>query len=277
MIILGCRNLEKGNEAKKIILKTSPKTSIGVWQIDQSIFESVLAFGERLKTLSRLDGFIANAGLETVTYEKSEGYENSLIVNVISTTLVSILALPKLKETSKLGGSHTNLVIVGSMQHIFAPSEQLLNVPEDKNIFEALSDPKAPNMQKRYELTKLMVQQVEKELTFRLSKSGECQVVMNCVNPGWYATELSRYYDKGRAVGVIFSLIGRTAEAGSRTLVHAVTAGKETHGQYLSECLIKTEGNFVRSAEGEMVQKSLWKDLESIFKDLSLGAMALID
>jgi hypothetical protein len=31
----------------------------------------------------------------------------------------------------------------------------------------------------------------------------------------------------------------RTAEMGSRTLLHAAVAGKETHGKYLSECEIR--------------------------------------
>jgi hypothetical protein len=31
----------------------------------------------------------------------------------------------------------------------------------------------------------------------------------------------------------------RTAEMGSRTLLYAAVAGKETHGKYLSECEIR--------------------------------------
>jgi len=93
----------------------------------------------------------------------------------------------------------------------------------------------------------------ERELAERIaacSKDRRIQVVVNCVNPDWCATELSRYYYKGRIVGFFFSFIGRTADAGSSKLVHGVTAGKETHGQYLSEFEVKTEGNFVQSQEG---------------------------
>ncbi|KAF8850192.1 NAD(P)-binding protein [Acephala macrosclerotiorum] len=252
-IILGCRNVEKGEAAKKFILKHFSRSSIKVWQVDLRDFKSVLAFGNRLKTLPRLDGFVANAGLETVTFELTEGYENMLTVNVISTTLLAVLALPKLKETAKSNGSHTNLVIVGSMQHVFAPSDQL-KVPEGRNILE-----------KRYELTKLMVQRVGKELAERLAagaKGGRSQVVVNCVN---------------LIVGFIFSLIWRTAESGSRTLVHGVTAGEETHGQYLSECLIKTESTFVRSKESSAAQKRLWKDVSEKIESLSPGALSVVN
>jgi hypothetical protein len=42
-----------------------------------------------------------------------------------------------------------------------------------------------------------------------------------------------------------FSLIGRTADAGSSTVVHGVMVGNETHGQYLSECQVMAEGTFI--------------------------------
>ncbi|KAK0110153.1 hypothetical protein ONS95_002805 [Cadophora gregata] len=278
-VILACRSIEKGEAARKSILNMhqSSKTAIEVWEVNQSSFKSVLAFVERLKTLDRLHGFIANAGLETVTFERTEGYENSLTVNVISTIMLSVLALPKLKDTARVSGAHTNLVIVGSMQHVFAPSGQL-NVEDGRSVFEILSEEKSADMMGRYELSKLMVQMCEKEIAKRLGEGskGVSPVVVNCVKPGWCATELSRYYDKGRIIGVIFAMIGRTAEAGSRTLVHGVTAGDETHGQYLSECLVKTESSFVRSREGDRIQKRLWVELCDIIERLSPGATCVV-
>jgi len=58
------------------------------------------------------------------------------------------------------------------------------------------------------------------------SKDRRIQVVVNCVNPDWCATEFSQHYYKGRIAGLTLSLIGRTADAGSSTLVHGVTAGE---------------------------------------------------
>jgi hypothetical protein len=40
-------------------------------------------------------------------------------------------------------------------------------------------------------------------------------------------------------IAVMRLLVGRTAEQGSRTLIHAAVAGEESHGKFLSECEIK--------------------------------------
>lgn len=61
---------------------------------------------------------------------------------------------------------------------------------------------------------------------------------MNYVNPGVCKTELSRNY-KGEYrtfADYAFNQHGRTAEMGSRTILHGVVADKESHGCYLSAC-----------------------------------------
>ena len=57
-------------------------------------------------------------------------------------------------------------------------------------------------------------------------------------------------------------LIGRTGEVGARTLVSAMNAGPETHGEYLSECQVKNASVWVRSDEGKRVHKEVWNELQ---------------
>lgn len=71
-----------------------------MWPLDLSSNKSVLAFGDRMQRLSRLDVFIANAGIDVNVFERSEGHESLMTVNVISTMLVSLLAIPVLRRTS---------------------------------------------------------------------------------------------------------------------------------------------------------------------------------
>lgn len=59
-------------------------------------------------------------------------------------------------------------------------------------------------------------------------------VVMNTVNPGFCHSELTREF-ANVAVSVLKALIARTTEEGSRVLVLATAAGKESHGQYFTD------------------------------------------
>ena len=281
-LILGCRNVQKGEAAKQAILKhagPSTKTSIEVWQVDLDSFDSVKSFAARINTqLARLDGLIANAGVSLEEFSLCEGYERTLTVNVISTFLMSLLVLPKLNETGITHKSSVNLVLLGSAIHVFAPAKQLQG-PKDDSIFDALSNPKTAAMKQRYSLSKLMVHLLSRELASRVtssnsnSKTSE-QVIVNWVNPGWCKTELFRNENRNVVATIMLSLIGRTSEQGSRTLVHGVVAGSETHDCYLSECQIKPESDFVRSAEAKLVQERLWDELSTVLEKVSPGVMS---
>lgn len=281
-LILACRNVKKGEAAKQIILdslKPSQHTSIEVWEVDLDNFESVLSFCERVRSqLQRLDGFVANAGIELGEFEVSEGLERTLTINVVSTFFMSILVLPKLRETAKTYSITTNLTIVGSMITIFAPSAQL-QVSQQTEILENLSNPKSADMDQRYFLSKLIVHLCARELAHGLSASTadkQHRVVVNHVNPGWCRTDLFRNKGENIASRILLPIIGRTSEMGSRLLVYGVTAGKETHGQYLSECQIKSESEFIRSSEGQNAQSRLWKELSARINKIAPGAMSII-
>lgn len=69
----------------------------------------------------------------------------------------------------------------------------------------------------------------------------QTRVVINWVNPGLCITELDRHVNSKmrEALNERRLKFGRTAEEGSRTLLHGAVAGKESHGKYLSECVVK--------------------------------------
>lgn len=268
-IILGCRNIEKGEAAKREILQSASKASmphIDVWKVDLENFQSVVSFSQRVvNDLPRLDGFIANAGVSLKDFEMAEGYEKTLTINVVSTSLMARMVLPKLNATADRYGMSTNLSIVGSSVHVFAPHQQL-QLPAGVDILQSLSASKSADMKSRYLLSKLLVLLCSRELAksaSRLSKGRPYGVVVNCVNPGWCRTPLFRYDDGGIGGRIGIRLIGNSSEVGSRAFVHAVTAGKETHGKYLSESRVKCESDFVRSKDGEDIQRILWEQLST--------------
>lgn len=275
LLILACRDLKKGEVARRMIISEDQRNDSGggkieVWRLDMSNFASVLSFGDRLKTLERLDALIANAGVSTNIWSTCEGWETTLTVNVMSTMLLGFLALPKLRETAKVTQKPAHLCFVGSVVHIFAKSGALC---KPGPIFESLNDPKTADMADRYNLSKLLLILCFRAFSERVKEQGS--VVVNYVNPGWCRTELFRTDDGGVGGRIGLRLIGRTGEEGSRTLVHAITEGMSSHGRYLSECRVKPESTFVRSDEGAVVQQKVWKELLEIMEGIRPGVTRL--
>lgn len=266
--------MTKGEAAKsKIVEETActKSTNIEVWELDLANFASVLSFGERVRTkLDRLDAFIANAGVELQEFQYAEGIELQLTVNVVSCFLSAISVLPKLRQTAEVYNVDTTLTFCGSMYHIMAPDSEL-NIPEGAETFETLSDPKRTDIVWRYALTKLMVHHCYHRLAASLRNSSkDCsRVVVNMINPGWCATDLSRAKPHPLMETMSFAAIGWSAEKGSRTYIHAIGAGRESHGQYLSECQFKKESSYVQSERGRRNEEKIWKDLLRRIRDIS--------
>jgi retinol dehydrogenase-12 len=245
-----------------------------VWELDLSNYASVLSFSDRVRTqLPRLDAFIANAGMELQEYRVAEDLEIHLTVNVVSCFLSAIGILPKLQETAKAYNIQTTLTFCGSMYHIFGPDAEFdKGLPEDVDMLDVLSDsdPAKTDIIWRYALSKLMVHQCFHELVGALAKNEQwSNVIVNVINPGWCGTELSRAKPSNMGERACFSVMGWTAEKGSRMYLYALAAGKESHGKYLSECQVKIESQFVRSERGRKIQCKMWKDLMNRIRSIS--------
>lgn len=254
--------------------KSGANTKFDVWDLDLSSYDSVLGFSKRAcAELHRLDAFVANAGMEVQTFQVAETIEKHLAVNVVSCFISAIACLPLLKKTSNTFNVQTTLTFCGSMYHIFGPDEEFeAGLPEDADMFDALSDPTRTDIIWRYALSKLVVHQCFHELAERVDKDvkqTDSQVVVNIVNPGWCGTELSRAKDTSLGERFCFALLGWTAEKGSRIYLHALAAGQKSHGQYLSEGSNKIESNYVRSNRGRRIQAKLWKDLMNRIEEVA--------
>ncbi len=117
-VILGCRSIQKGEFAKADIEKTTERENVvEVWQVDLTSFASVRAFCARARALDRLDIVIENAGIATGKFEQFEGYESTITINVISTFLMALMLLPKLRESATKFNITPHLTIVSSDAH----------------------------------------------------------------------------------------------------------------------------------------------------------------
>ncbi len=236
-VILGVRNIEKGTRAKEEIERRNDghtSTIIDVWKLDMNSYASVKAFAGRVnQELDHLDVALLNAGLMMRTYSKSpEGWEMILQVNVLSTALLGLLLLPKL-QMSRTENSTPHLTIVSSGLHASVKREHLGN---EGHTLEYCNNPENFNGHRQYSRSKLLLMYVTKELAaLATAPAGEVQVIVTSCCPGFCTSELGRQFDSSfEKVGMwlVHSLLARTTEAGSRTLVSATVLGPEAQGTY---------------------------------------------
>ena len=149
-VILGVRNLEKGEAAKKSIQESTNRTNVvEVWQLDLTSYDSTKQFAKKAETsLKRIDALVENAGIAKRVYRVAEDNEATITTNVVSTFLLALMMLPKLRETASRFNTTPRLVVVSSEVHFYT------TFPERKaeNIFKTLNDKETANMGDRYQL-----------------------------------------------------------------------------------------------------------------------------
>jgi NAD(P)-dependent dehydrogenase (short-subunit alcohol dehydrogenase family) len=183
-VILACRNIEKAKAAAlEIQASTSCSSDIlQVWSLDMSSYASVKAFSDRVKSeLPRVDVFIANAGLGTRKFRKTEDNEETITTNVISTFLLAFLLHPKLQETAKKYETQTHFTVTASELYEVASFKER-KAPTGE-LFAALNDESKANMSDRYNVSKLLDILIVKQIA-SLSPISSSGVIVNCVAPG---------------------------------------------------------------------------------------------
>ncbi|KAF2713326.1 NAD(P)-binding protein [Pleomassaria siparia CBS 279.74] len=234
-VILAVRSISKGEAAAADIFESTGKNVVEIWQLDLSSYTSVIAFGSRIWSLNRLDAFIQNAGILTTNFSLAEDNESIITTNVVSTTMLALLVLPKLRQTAEEFNIRTRLSFNGSdLQYIARFKE----AKRPGSLFDALNRKEDSNMSDRYPVSKLLLLYTVRELAARSPITPESNVIITYFTPGACRTEIHRQkasWLKRAALWAFNNCICRTAEVGSRTLVHSVDArlGINAHGAFL--------------------------------------------
>jgi NAD(P)-dependent dehydrogenase (short-subunit alcohol dehydrogenase family) len=183
-VVLAVRNLEKGEAAKTDIDQSTGcgPDVVKVWQLDLASYQSVKDFAARAtKELTRIDVLLENAAIATMNYTVAEDNESTLTVNVVSTFLLAMLMLPKLKETARRFNVRPVLTVVSSEAHIFANWVEK-TAPEGE-LFNTMNDEKTASMFNRYPVSKLLEVFAVREIAER-TPAERYPVTLNCLNPG---------------------------------------------------------------------------------------------
>ena len=145
-VILAVRTISKGEAAKESIEEsTDRKGVVEVWQLDLGSYKSVKDFAKKAEGLDRLDAVVENAGIAKSTWSVLEDNEATITTNVVSTFLLGLLLLPKLRESGQKFNLTPHLAVVSSEVHAWSP----MNERKSESIFGALNDKETAKMPDR--------------------------------------------------------------------------------------------------------------------------------
>lgn len=129
----------------------------------------------------------------------------------------------------------------------------------------------------RYPLSKLVEECAARQLA-ALCPVERTGVTITLVAPGLCSTGLGR--DAGTFTKVMHeavrAMMARTAEVGSRTILHGLVVGPDGHGKLLSGCKIKEYWvpDWVSNAEGQRLQKGIWEELAARLEEIQPGCIS---
>ncbi|KAH8896047.1 short-chain dehydrogenase/reductase [Thozetella sp. PMI_491] len=270
-LILGVRTQEKGEAAKTAIIQASncsPSIFI-IETVDMGSLASVKDFVDRVNArVPRLHVAQLAAGVATPKFiDGSEGYELTFQVNVLSTALMGLLLLPKFRETTAQlpegDASMTHLSFVNSAACIHVKPEW---IAPDETLLQRINNKERWELNSQYYLTKLASMFVVRGLAERTH--GE-RVVINASCPGMCKTNMGRDFPfiSQLFMAIFYIFFGRTAEAGSRTLVSATGLGPDSAGQLWTNDHIEEPSAFMKSERGTALYHETWDGILKILRD----------
>jgi NAD(P)-dependent dehydrogenase (short-subunit alcohol dehydrogenase family) len=269
-VILAVRTVAKGEDAKQEIISSTGNKNVAVWKLDMSDYASIQAFAKRAESeLDRVDIFCANAGVVRSEFHELNGHEEGVAINVISTTLLLANMMPKMIETAKKYNTRPTFSIVGSAAYEHttfpqrsAPEGQILKQLADRSIAEKYWD-------QQYPVSKLVILHVTRAIAAHHPAS-EFPVTINIINPGLCWSELARDTD-GWGFYLFRLVAARTTEVGGRTVWHGGQAGVETHGKYISDCVVEEPSALVTDKAGQEAEERVAKEVLQAIEQIQPG------
>lgn len=185
-VILAVRNMEKGIDAAKDIMRTTRTNNLVVRKLDLACLEEIRKFAQQINDgEKRLDILVLNAGIAGINrkYLTEENLELHMVSNHFGHFLLTNLLLPLLCESSIIkdrpSTDPVRIVVVSSVMHWYGKIE-----------FDNLNSEKHFNPARIYNDTKLANLLFTFEMSRKLKKEGFNNVIVNAVHPGPVQTNL---------------------------------------------------------------------------------------
>lgn len=113
-VIMACRNLVKGEEARQALMSFQPEAEPELWELDLSDLSSVRSFADKLLAVhGGPDLLINNAGVMALPYMKTrDGFEMQFGVNHLGHFALAALLFPGMKDKPE-----ARIINVSSLAH----------------------------------------------------------------------------------------------------------------------------------------------------------------
>ena len=247
-VILGVRNVEKGEIAAQRIRDEFEYAEVRVMKVDMESFESIKAFVEELEeTESRLDIAVLNAGISHYQTSKSPtGYDIHLQVrtvfvqicgsltrllvdqtNTLGSIFLALLLLPILRKTRGVKGKPARLLFISSEVHAFSNFTEKTLPDAYRTLTEQF--PNSVNGQS-YHTSKLFTLLLAKQLADKVNSS---EVIVGLATPGYSQSELLKDF-RGPVSTMVEVIFSRSTEEGGRlcTLAAITSTDEDFHKGY---------------------------------------------
>jgi NAD(P)-dependent dehydrogenase (short-subunit alcohol dehydrogenase family) len=214
IVILACRNSEKGNAAVQQIYQEYPRAKVEYLHLDLSDLASVRCFADQFASnYNRLDILINNAGIMATPFGKTaDCFELQFGTNHLGHFALTGLLLGLIDGTS---GSR--VVTISSGGHRFGVID-----------FDNLNGELGYNPQGAYAQSKLANLLFSYELQRQFENAGVDAIAV-AAHPGWTTTNLSAHW---RMVRILDWFIGQAPEMGALPALYAATAADVRGGDY---------------------------------------------
>ncbi|MDA3930877.1 MAG: oxidoreductase [Prolixibacteraceae bacterium] len=190
-VILACRNLEKGENAKTKILDIDVKGSIEVLELDLMDLASVKSFANNIKSkYKQLDILLNNAGIMATPYfTTKDGFEAQLGTNHLGHFALTGLLLDLIKSTP-----NSRVVNVSSMAHksgLMDFNDLMFENERVFKTFKAYGQSKLANLLFTYELQRYFEKNKINSIAVAAHPGGSNTSLASHLEKKWYFKILS--------------------------------------------------------------------------------------
>lgn len=237
-VVMACRSVDRGNQARQDLITELPHAALQVEQVDVGDLQSVAAFVERLNDgFGHVDALIHNAGLLVDERQQSpQGFELTFAVHVLGPFLMTQLMVQKKMFAS---GSRVVFVSSGGMYTQRLNLKSLLHGPDSFDGTIAYAQAKRAQVI----LSRMWAEELSRD-----------NVWVNAMHPGWADTP-----------GVVRSLptfhrltqgFLRTPEEGADTVVWLAASPEaaDVRGKFFLDRVPRSE----LSRDSPQTERALW-------------------